>query len=373
MPKRYDWSEWTNEMAGGAKDLAGEVGQAAKQVYCNLVQTSPFSAMYDNKLTLPVVKRALKNFCGQDPPPPPELPFTGGQCAAILYRVSYRYKVTEGAAEVAEIASVWGSVRGLEVRDYSATSKVLSISAGDGTVQDNQKYYDIRFAATSTSPFPSYSIDNVVRGDNQPDTCGDLPEPFYDPTDPPPPSSITNVTTNVTNNYGDNNDYDVTINPDGGGHIRFPPILNVNGVSVSVDATGVSIGEININRRSGGGGGNGDDINITSDPEPIVETEEQDPEPIEDDTLEKDAENLIGIYVDITSKPLNAKIVSGNGSPNIIYAGWVEYKRESGYFPRTFIDFENGYFPAPSDATGYAVCLKKGYNGQIREVKEKQQ
>lgn len=368
MPKNFSFAEIAQEAANGATSLAGEVAVAARNVYCTFAQNSPFSVIYNNPLTAPIVTRALTSLCGSSPPPPPPPPFEGGQCVPILYRVYYEYKAGASSSITAGSQNVYGSVRGLQTRIYSATTTALAIVAGDGSLSDTPKNYDLKYAITNQNPFPYYAITSVERLDGQPDNCGSPPSPWYPEAPPPSNSSITNVITTVTNSAGDSYDYDVTINRSGDEYIKFPPVLNVNGISVGIDATGVSIGELNINRKSGGGGGDGGDINQTPEPEAPPEVIEEIPEPIPEEFVNEDTDKLVGIYVDITGIPSNAKIVSGNGAPNVIYAGWIEFKRNRGYFPRQFIDFENSWYPAPAGATGYAVTLKRGYTGSVQKV-----
>lgn len=377
MPDRFDLGDFANNAAEAYTSIAKEIAGAAKNVYCQLVQNSPFSVMYNNPLTSPIVKRAITSLCGQPPPEQPPPPFEGGQCVPVLYRVTFKYRIADGAAETTSGQNVWGSVRGLYVEDANATAKVLRIKAGDGSAQNNERNYDLKFAATSQNPFPSYSITNVVRVDGQEDNCGNPPRPWYPETEPPPPDITNNVGVSITNNEGDTNNFSVTVNRDGDNHVKFPPIINVNGVSVGIDVTGINVGDVSIDAPSGGGGGgggNGNDNNLPSSSSgdgEEVETEELPEEELEG-AGEATVEKLVAVIITINQIPKNAKIVSGRGAPNIIYAGWIEFRKGADYYPRTYIDFNKGYFPAPNDADGYAVTLKQGYTGKIKPVIEKQ-
>lgn len=370
MGERFTFSEVADIVSNGAINVAQEVAVAARQVYCNFAQNSPFSVIYNNPLTSPLVTRALEELCGTPPPPPPPPPYTGGQCP-----VQYTLRVTCQATQrfepqpverVINLATVVGAITGLSYYSSSGGQIVNVQVYRNGGVNPTVYPWNLGSGGRVIENTVGYQL---IRKDGLPDDCGDIPGGWYPET---PPPVVNNINTTVINNAGDENEYSVTINPDINGHISFPPVFNINGVAVGIDIGGISIGEVNIGGRSGGGGGNGSDINpppSASDddsPPPIVEP----PEPIEEEEIEKDVNGLIGIYVSIVSMPVNAKIVSGNGSPNIVYAGWIEFKRDGGYFPRAFIDFESSYFPAPTDATGYAICLKTGYNGQVQVVKQ---
>lgn len=369
MGERFTFSEVADIVSTGAVNVAQEVVVAARQVYCNFAQNSPFSVIYNNPLTSPLVTRALEELCGTPPPPTPPPPYTGGQCP-----VQYTLRVTcqaiprfetQPVARVINLATVVGAITGLSY--YSTSSgQIVNVQVYRNGGENPAEYpWNLGSGARLVENTVGYQL---IRKDGLPDDCGDIPGGWYPET---PPPVVNNINTTVVNNAGDENEYSVTINTDISGHISFPPILNINGVAVSIDVAGIAIGEIDIDVRSGGGGGGGSDITpppSASDddsPPPIIEP----PEPIEEEEVEKEVEGLIGVYVNVTTLPVNAKISSGNGSPRIVYAGWLEFKRESGYFPRTFIDFEASYFPAPTDATGYAVCLKTGYTGTISVVK----
>lgn len=120
----------------------------------------------------------------ESPPPPP---FTGGQMPAVLYRVTFTYKINNQEDFITNNQNVWGSVRGLFVDEYSPTAKVLRIKAGDGTIADNERNYDMQFASNTPDVFPYYTIDSVVRANGQPDTGGNI-ETGSGITSAPPPN-----------------------------------------------------------------------------------------------------------------------------------------------------------------------------------------
>lgn len=372
MPIRFPFSEFADIAANGAVGIAQEVATAGKQVYCTLVQNSPFSVMYNNPLTSPIVRRALGDFCGQPPPVTPPPPYTGGQCITqYTLRVTCMYtnRFQSGTfTQSINLATVTGAITALSYFSTNSGQVInVQVYRNNGI---NPTVYQWNLGSSNTLVQNTVGY-QLIRKDGLPDNCGDIPGGWYPTTPPPDVNNTTNINTNVTNQAGDTNSYSVTINRDRNNYINFPPVIVVNGITVSVDATGISIGEVNINKRSGGDTGSEDDINNTDTDEPVP-TEELPPEEIPEEVIEKEVEKLIGISIDIGSIPTNAKIVSGNGGPNLIYAGWTQFKKGDNYYPRIYIDFVKTFFPAPEGCTGYAVTLKKGYSGEVKELIAKQ-
>lgn len=370
MSKNIDLFEWVGILSNGFTDLGQEIAGAARDLYCSQAQNNPFGVLKNDPLTLDVSRKAIELFCGTPPPPQPQQNFTGGQCLTE-YTLRCRClasNVFGGADQVLEVnlATVDG-----------AAAAILMESPGGSQILEVQ-YFRVGVAVPQVFPWNLSSSFRYIEGtfevelirkDGLPDDCGD-PPPLWYPEEPPPADiDITNVDIDITNQAGETNTYNVTINRDENNYITFPPVINVNGTSVGIDATSINIGYYELNTPSGGGGEGDITIKPPNYPKTIV-IEEQIPIPIENDSAEKDEEKLIGIYVNITNMPVNAKVVSGNGAPNLIYAGWVEFKRDTGYYPREYIDFSSSWFPAPEDATGYAVTLKQGYTGEVQEVKE---
>ena len=370
---RIGFQELADKIDNGTASIIETAANAARSFYCGLYNDTPGWVLRRNPLVSPVARSALANICSAEglPPPIEENPnqFRGGQCVAELYRVRYRYSIGDGDEVFESQQNVWGSVRGIFVEPTGTGSVKLFILAGDGTLADNARDYDLIFAAATGNPFPGYAITSVELLTGDEDNCGDSPE-YQPPPAPPTDDQIrNNYETTLVN--GDNIDIDITINRSDGDQIFFPPVINVGGVSVDIDATGIGIGEVNIGTRSGGGGNGSPDLTNDDGGNADTEAVEQPPEEV-DESIEKTVENLIAIKVDITSVPSNAKIVSGRGAPDIIYAGWVEFKTKGFYYPRTFIDFRQGYYPAPEENDGYAVTFKKGFNGAIIEVREEE-
>lgn len=372
MPDKFSFQEMRDNAANGLTTLSQEIGEAARSAYCAITQSNPFSVIYDNPLTSGIVKRALSDLCGQDPPGTPPPPFEGGQCRGVRYRVGIKYRIQDGE-EIETTRDVYGVVQNVTAEQFQ-TGWRLCLNAGTQLDPDAARCYSISFINLSENPFNNERISGVTPLDGADDKCGDPPGPGYE-SEPPPPDIIINRQVNITNNFGDETTYNVKVNRDGDRYVRFPPVLNVNGVSVGIDVTGVSVGDVNITRRSGGGGGRANDPgdSVTQDSEDGVKEPELD-ETEEEETeggAEEGIERLVALKVIVVAQPSNAKIVYGRQGPDVIYAGWIEFSNDGFYYPRHYIDFQSQYYPAPDGATGYAVTLKKGYRASIIKVTEK--
>lgn len=372
MGTSYSIGEVIENAANGLVDTSQEIAEAAKQAYCTLYYGSPFAVIYNNTVTSPIVNKAMSKLCGAPPPTLPPPPFSGGQCEGVQYEVSVEWRQNEGnLIETTRI--VWGTVKGFEPEEFQ-TGWRMCIKAGGQFDPGVSNCNSVSFVNGSDNPFSAYQITGVVRVDGQPDDCGDPPSEWY-PEIPPPTDIDITSTVSITNIDNQTTEYNVSVNRDGDQYIRFPAVLNVSGVSVGIDVTGISVGEINIGRRSGGGGGasrdNGDSITQEEDGEGAdVETEKL-PEEEVGDSKEETVDKLVALEVYMTLVPGNAKTVTGRGAPDLIYGGWIEFQKDGLNYPRQFIDFRNSYYPAPDKATGYAITVKDGYRANVVKVVEK--
>lgn len=368
MPQHISLEDYVQIAADGYSNLQEEIAGAAVSAYCAIAYDNPFAVFWNNNVTSPIIKRTLDKICSQPTPEPEPPPFSGGQCEGIRYRVGFEWRY--GTNPMAEgYRDVYGVVEGIGVEEYQGGWRVCIYA---GNAQGAQGVcYSLNFNPIPTNNYNSEAITSVTPLDGAVDDCGD-PEGGGYPDQPPPDVSITNTTVSITNTQGDTNEYSVTINNDITGYVRFPPIINVSGVSVGIDATGIEIGEFNITKNSGGGG-SGSDINLTGDGAggSDVATEESDPIETEEG-YEKTVDNLIAIKIDITSIPSNASISSGHGAARVIYPGWVIFKNGEYHYERKYINFDKNYFEAPAQSDGYAVTIKPGYIAAVTEVVEAQ-
>lgn len=369
MSLKVDLTEVTRIRQEGGKNVLEEVVDGARKFYCNLYTKNPYWVMVRNTIILPIVEDSLSNICGDFvlPPPPPPPPFNGGQCPGIQYEILVVTEVffnDDPRPDKNSRFLLFGEITKVDLtRESVGSGAALTVEAFGKNVQGDFAFGNDPVGGLGwTGQIKSVVINRV---DNLSDNCGDIEPPGYTPV-PPPANSDINGTVNVTNNNGDINNYFVSVNRDPGGTIVFPPVINIHGVSVSIDIGGATISN-ETNKFSGGGGGsNGDTISETEPPPPEKLREEEQEEEEQGD--EKAVEKLVAIIVNITKTPDNAPVTDGKGAPDIYYAGWIEFKNKGTFYRREFINFVSSRFQAPDENDGYAVTYKEGFAGRITEI-----
>ena len=371
MTKQFSIKEIQGIVTAKAKTVTEEIVEAGRKFYCNLYQNHPAWVVARTFKNQSIILRSLDQMCQDETyiPPVPDNDFEGGQCVTPYIVTTFH--------------NVNSDIQTRTHRLWGAISPIRYIFAGSGTDSEGNVFktwvaqiYDGygQVSGSAVSPFFTISGDleppggydirivDIVREDGLSDDCGN--PPTFAPEPPPDDSDIRGDQT-IVNVDGDSYTYNVVVNRDGDNFIGFPPVINVSGVTLNVDVTGIFVNGDNSGQPSGDDDDNGVTKTYLPEKPPTAETI---PVPVEESEEEEEVENLVALIINITEKPRNAKIVSGRGAPNIIYAGWVEFKIKRNYFPRTYIDFEDNYFPAPAGADGYAVTFKVGYSGRIVKV-----
>ncbi len=372
MSQKLDLTEVSRIRREGGNNPVEEIVDAGRKFYCGLYSNNPYWTMVRNTIIIPIATRVLDNICSDFPPPPPPRPkpFEGGQCEDILYTVNVtlqrRFNNGSPVTDPRSIINIPGKVTGVELRQRPSDTRILEIAIfssfnGGSPAIRTDVVGGVGVTATM-------QIDSIVREDGQPDNCGDPPSPGYDPIPPPSPEDTSgNIT--ITNNEGDSYEYNVSVNLDEGGTVVFPPVINVGGISVTLDVGGVTIDNSSSRRSGGGGGSDGDAFS--------PEEADKEPELLEEETEEeeegetKEVEKLIAIIVNLTKIPTNTSVSDGRGAPDVYYAGWVEFKNKSTYYERQFIHFSSSRFNAPEQNDGYAITYKEGFAGTVTEITEK--
>lgn len=389
MARGFSIKEVAEIAVNRALDETEEVVDAARKFYCNLHQNHPAWTVARTFSNSSLILRAIDRMCddggGYTPPPLPTPDFTGGQCCDGSYDVFCtftQWNADESSPRTPRTVATGGNgkvnraylrtdpnnsfvaLATVEYEDCNGNLILRDVASGDQGIYTGGNPPPVStsepFARGWHADFTTITIDTVTRTDGQPDNCGDPPAEY--PPEPDPSDNQLTGTVTITNIENNSYDYDVTVNRDGNDTINFPPTIVINDVSVTMDVTGITIiSNNNTNKPSGGGSGG------VAEDEPVeVEEENAGKElVVEIGAIEENVTQLYGVIVKFNSIPVNAKVSSGNGTPRIIYGGWVQFKIGANYLPRTYIDFENGYFLAPEGATGYAVCLKSGYNATI--------
>ncbi len=368
---RIGFRELRDRIANGVEDVTDVVAETARSFYCGIYNQTPGWVLRENVLVSPLARQVLGEMCTTEGIPPiPQPPFTGGQCSGVNYRIRAEYNYTR---QFDPTTYTDGNVTFSNGLPGAITRVDYTIQGGDAFVYDIDHTDGMQNTIGNVSQanvdtiLPETVVIVVERTDGQPDTCGNLP---VEPENIAPPTDldlITNYNTTLVN--GDTINYDIRINRDTNNYISFPTVIDVGGVAVDFDVTGISIGEVNVNTPSGNDDSGVNKLPCNSIPVPV---DLGDQEPVDDSTDEADVEKLVAVIVRITQVPVSEGIYSGYGAPDIIYPGWVEFKQGEDYYPRQFINFEKNYFPAPEGATGYAVTVKPGYTATIAKVTEQE-
>lgn len=315
-------------------------------------------------------------------PPAPGIPFTGGQCAGVRYRISGTYDVehvgTDDSRGLTFVAQDrFGPISGIRIE-----SGTPLVGGSNGIVLSHRDSSGnpIQTVVASAGGFPNYKIANlrnvtVVRQDGQPDNCGNLPARYPDTPVPTRPQLEVNVPIEVRPG--------VTVN------VPIVPIIPIVKGELNVDVGGINV-KFDLGGITVGGGGTGslpssvidqlkrieDAANDSADSAGKAEenTRRKRP-PAADSELESNTspptkggdievgENLRAVCLHLTKLPSKAQF--GVGSPDCHFAGWCEFKSQGCLFPREQINFEDSLFIAPEGATGFAFTLTNGAEGTV--------
>lgn len=328
-------------------------------------------------------------------PPPPAPPFAGGQCCSTHYNVQLKFDFTDGRPSQTFIpSSVYqGKILGLQVRKEIELGEVrnntyLRWQDCEGEIFEDHQVREGEprtVYASIVQVFPAYGGAN---------NCGNPPKKFP-PAPPIPPGGYTSPQITIVDNDGDTNNYIFNFSPPQKNDfpdIAFPPItVNVEGVDVNLNF------DINFNFDGtvtpgvGGNGGGGlnpelvqkldglgggiseigsavsgvvENLRFVFNPPLFFDSPKVNKEQkaiAGGGEKEDDKDGLLGIFVKLT-KPSKEIIF---GTPNVHFAGWITFRTQGGYVPREPIAFDEGYFPAPEGATGYALTFTKGAEGEI--------
>lgn len=382
----YPFEEVQRQPEAGIESIPRQMVRESHRFLCNLYENHPRWVVNQYSPTAPFGRQLMNSLCRQYnlPPPPPSQEFTDGQCPGQIYFLIYYELYVPPGDTAANLQP-----------DLALGERTLQTPFPNGVremhFRHNGVYKTVQEYINSTPGFSDplryefFDLDGVLAytwnlvnnygvlplrfepaGSNPP-SCGNPPPNWL----PEPPPTINDLSTSVTINVENNEtlDLDITINTSPDGQVRFPNIIQVNNSSISLDIRGAIITNNITNNNSGGGAGDSEFIN--PDPETPETPEIEEVLPPENESIEEDSlPTLVGLKIDITSQPINAKIVSGRGAPDLIYAGWVEFKTGDYYHPRIFIDFKKNIYTSPTGADGYAVTFKLGYIGVVTKILE---
>ena len=380
-----------------------KVANAARDGACSLYKSYPgfmTGSVVFNSPASAFSRGVWDSLCDGQPsglPPPPTPPFQGGQCECDLYSVTVA-QVYNGVPYYSSRV-LRGKIGGLSVVFDSArnSNDVFITCGGDRNSPCIQGTVTAWFIDDPASG-KQYRIHAVTRLDGAADTCGDPPPQFPDKDVLPPPGSLTN---NRDITYNDGTDFTLPffyapISLDGAINVRVGEInfnFNADGVEFNFgdsDAPGVGrVGDALDNlsddfndfrndwsdfrddwgdfRDNPPSDDSGDD----SPPPPTEDDYNFDEKSPDDPKDEQGIEGLRYVKIDLEEIPKYVRVQYGITSPNVVYAGWFEFRSGGHCFPREPIHFSSNIFRAPPGADGYAYTLTNDVQGYATVVTKK--
>lgn len=390
----------TGEAAG---DFIKKVADGAADFVCGLYRDYPGAIVDTSRSPAKEFGTGMMDsLCGKRKPglpPPPDPTFSGGQCECVSYSVVLRltnYSTAGVPSTSTSTGTFPGKIRGMQKlgRPNDPGFADWKILAGGAACPSNVLTHSrISNSATVT-------IQSATRVDGLADTCGQPPV-GYPPV--PIPSDRGSGTVKVDKDDGTSITLPIVlvgINASA----NFSPTINLNlgGIDLTIDVGGITIED----GTNGGNGNNGspttpdyqpsldnlsdklDDLAsdlegvkndldklskdfddssrndpgaTENDPDEKVPEEREEDDPKQEEGLER----LDSVCVHLTTIPSNARRQFGDDAPDVIYAGWFEFRTGECFHPRQPIHFSNSFFKAPKGADGFAYTLYEGFRGRV--------
>lgn len=424
----YSFSDLASTAGQVTGDFLRDSANAIAESYCSLYHDYPGFVTGASFDPITPFRRSLANSLCKDRqpglPPPPQVPFQGGQCDApynvnVYLTGHYRpggfpddYRTTSFRV-IGPIRAIYPSVA-----NYPNTgTDYLTVQVDAYTFEGSDKVphtFIGYFFPKDNWDMVNWGITSIEYLGVGTDSCGDPPPAFPPGT---PDASRTNVHVDLPTIGGNNN---ITI------PLVYVPISGKVDVTLKLNATipinlNFNLGGIHFNFDDGsGGGGSGgftlgdrnllvdarqkaldasvnsnlsynqskdnslklddlkqgqdnigkktDDIKKNTDPRPPIDSDklQKTPRP----SNEKDRDNVDSLaYVEIvlSKLPSQGKQMSGDGAPDVVFAGWFEWKCKGKPLPREQINFNSNVFFAPKEVDGYAYTLTHGALGYAVE------
>jgi hypothetical protein len=368
---------WAQLQAGinNASSVRDKIAQGAANFACGLYRNYPEWA----KGTGPaknVLDGLWNDLCSPRPPglPSGAKPHGGGMCDGVVY--GFRYKcypfgggspVIIGAGFGGDPFTYWGPIGGVSIRNNAdrTQGEIWLEHRGDdnNTILPFANYFTY-----PTSPFEKVELIELRRMDGQPDTCGNYPGGYPGGSGSP---SLSELSTNLPISLPSGIDIDlpiglVAVDIDAG------ITLSVGSIPVTIDFGGLTFApEFNIGGGDGGNGGEGDGKYIPSHISPNASNYDEGDGGEGESGGEDGIPNIKWVTVSLTTIPSNAKKQFGMGAPDIIYAGWFEWRASGKCLPREPIQFAENIYQAPDGVDGYAYTMQSGYKAQAIVYTEK--
>lgn len=385
-PITVPYSGAGNPVYDGMSSLAKGVFEATKSVSCPLYRDfpgfmtgemfgSPFAAQTDSLLN------DLCNPTG-NVPPPPSVPFTGGQCECVNYIVTWTldgYGIGQSGGSVVRPGPI-----GRVYARSTGSSGQKQTGFNFGTPDCGAGFFSIISSALDGTT----TITSVVRQDGQPDTCGTLP-PSYPITQPPEGDLNVNVPIQVSPNFSINVPVSVFAP-----FTQIVPTLRIGDFNIDFDLGGLTISpDIDLNFPG---------TNPTNQPVPQPPPGQKPSDRVEKCDLtevlkylkrlrecqecDRDYDFLqtgfvsgrsgsitvpaggipLTVGLELIKKPSNSKEQPGLTEPNVVYGGWGWFSGNGFMTERMPIDSDLKLFDAPEKPSpqSFSFTCQVGYEAR---------
>lgn len=391
----------------GSYTFAKDVARQARDVACNFRSQYPKAFEPGTVFGNEWARAMWDDVCRKSPSPtvpPKEVPFNGGQCQCIPYAITHRITLGNGTQLSAGVSNISGRILAFGQVDAPNGIRVFTCRhevCSGGTVTEQTSTLNEYFIADD----PTISILSIARTDGQPDNCGDPPADYPPPFNELPPSNPPPIEYDPPTVDAPGQEWNITIpfvylKPD------FTFNVDVGGVTLNFDLGGISfnIDSIFGDETPGSTGtpppdlsalekkvddakeaadaakaaadaakkladdtANNDGDHPQNDPNKQEKEDKTEDDPKEEDGIER----LLAVKVILEDMPSNRRQQDGGGAPDVIYAGWFEFKTKGVPHPRQPIHFDFNYFIAPIGADGYAYTLYNGFTGRAQVITAK--
>ena len=403
------WQDFVSQSANVSKSIMVKVAEETKKTVCEIFYASPGAFITDIGTSNELLngQRLLMDTLCDDPqrtPPPPSVPFSGGQCPCQDYQVSYQATVDGNLFGPVQSFVTKGPIGKYRI-EISGTGKILfSRGSANCPLPD---FLMLEGDATEVSG-GRFKITNftVTPINGQPDICPSLP-PSYPVPFGPPNSLDRTVSFPVSPTI--NAPVSVKIVP------TFVPIVNVFRPELNVDVGGVrvnvSLGGFTFSpnvalpvntsfptfnfpitspaptpvKTPPATGGS------TFDPTEVLRQIERTRKEVEEccdrlnpfeavpagkfivtslgsgnsGSFQLPARSFRVILI-LTSDTAKLKQQSGDNAPTVFYAGWVWFEVDGGMMERMPVDALTKAYETPSRATGkFAFKLYSDYTCSV--------
>lgn len=394
---RFSYEELNDDITNASRNFGRAAARSARDFVCSVYRTLP-GAIFPTPLTSITggFARGLYDaMCEGSPgglPAPPQPPFVGGQCPT-RYNVTINTQAwgSDSGTQTCPAGpftltgiQAWGPIGGARVSNPGTLNfgwcsnkpgnfAVQLLCHGTGAGRNTTQQW-VTVSSGSIPSFISASVGSVTRLDGLADNCGSLPSSYPPVVNPPASYSDDDTIT-----YNDGTDFTIPFIYAPGADFGIPVTVNIGEIAINFDFSGAEINfgdapgidadildgieniQNDINNLNDTVNNFGDKLD-KDDSQPGDPDLTPEPEPTGDETGEDFEDKILEwVTLDITQKPVNAKVQAGSGAPDVYYCGWFSFRTKGRQLPRQPIHYLLSVFKAPPGCDGYSYTVYEGF------------